>query len=104
MNLGNVIYIAGPMKGYRGFNRDAFSRAEKELRDHGWKVLNPGILPLDLPGSAYMPICLAMLREANAVYMLRDWEYSEGAALEHAYAEKTEKAIIYETGNRNAPD
>ncbi len=81
-----VCYIAGPMRGQPDLGRAAFRRAEEKLRAFGWKVLNPAILPDDLPQETYMPICLAMVREADCVVLLDGWERSAGAKLEHDFA------------------
>ncbi len=39
------VYIAGPMTGYENFNREAFHKAEEELKREGHTVLNPAVLP-----------------------------------------------------------
>ena len=38
------VYIAGPMTGYKNFNREAFHKAEEELKREGHTVLNPAVL------------------------------------------------------------
>ena len=81
-----VVYIAGPMRGLPDLGRRAFSVAEGCLRARGYAVLNPGNLPEDLPAEAYMPICLAMLREADVIALLPGWENSAGAKIEAAFA------------------
>ena len=48
---------------------------------------------------AYMPICLSMLDAADAIYMLRGWENSDGAKLEKSYAEYQGKTVYYEKGD-----
>ncbi len=65
------IYIAGPMTGYPDYNRTAFFSKAKELMEVGHIVLNPALLPAGLCESEYMDICLAMVRSANAVYLLK---------------------------------
>ena len=91
--MNNVIYIAGKMRGLEDLGREKFYEAEKILRAKGWKVLNPARLPDDLPGECYMPICLAMLREADSVAMLDNWRESAGAQIEYRYADEIGKAI-----------
>ncbi|EGF7427729.1 DUF4406 domain-containing protein, partial [Escherichia coli] len=39
------VYIAGPMTGYKNFNREAFHEAEEKLKQKGCTVLNPAVLP-----------------------------------------------------------
>lgn len=93
---GKVIYIAGPMTGLPNYNREAFFRKQMSLRLDGWAVISPHVLPSGLTQSNYMDICLAMVRSANAVYMLRNWEKSSGAYCEHALAKKLGLDIYYE--------
>ncbi|WP_411197276.1 DUF4406 domain-containing protein [Klebsiella variicola] len=82
------IYIAGPMTGLPFFNRPTFHDAESILVSGGHVVLNPAVLPGGLEQREYMDICCAMIRCADAIFMLRGWERSEGAAAEHALAKK----------------
>ena len=92
--MENVIYIAGPMRGLPDLGRRAFSVAEGCLRARGWKVINPACLPPDLPEVCYMPICFAMLHEADAIALLPGWDDSVGASMEADYAEQTGKLIF----------
>lgn len=91
-----VYYLAGKMRGTADLGRAHFNAVEKLLRGRGAKVLNPAILPVDLPDDVYMPICLAMLREADVVVMLDGWENSAGANLEKRYAESLGKFMLTE--------
>lgn len=92
------VYIADPMSGYDQLNRPAFHAAERNLRENENVVLNPATLPDGLSQAQYMDICLAMLRCADAVYMLTGWEKSAGARVEHALAEKLELWLFYQDG------
>lgn len=91
------IYIAGPMTGYPDYNRAAFNAKASELMAEGHVVLNPAVLPGGLCQSEYMDICLAMVRSADAIYLLNRWEDSVGARAEHALAEKLGLTVIYES-------
>ncbi|ELH6522085.1 DUF4406 domain-containing protein [Escherichia coli] len=91
------IYIAGPMTGYPDYNRAAFNAKASELMAEGHIVLNPAVLPGGLCQSEYMDICLAMVRSADAIYLLNRWEDSVGARAEHALAEKLGLTVIYES-------
>lgn len=88
------IYIAGPMTGYENFNRKSFNDAAVVCIGNGGIPLNPAILPPGLTQGQYMDICLAMIRAADAIYLLKGYEESKGAMAELAYAEKLELDII----------
>jgi len=90
------IYIAGPMTGIPEFNRPEFNRTASALTNDGHVTLNPATLPDGLSQFEYMDICLAMLRCADAIYLLQGWESSAGARAEYALAEKLNIRRIYE--------
>lgn len=90
------VYIAGPMTGLPDFNRDAFRKQHVSLMNEGHIVLCPAILPNGLSQHEYMDICFAMVRAADAIFMLRGWEKSDGAVAEHALAKKLGLSIILE--------
>lgn len=91
-----IVYIAGKMAGLPDKGRRAFARAEDRLRRAGYVVLNPAILPENMPAEKYMPMCLAMLNAADAIYMLDNWKDSAGATIERRYAEYQGKLVIEE--------
>lgn len=90
------VYIVGPITGIKDFNCVEFLLAEKELKEHGYSVFNMNNtwIPTDLPNDAYMPICLAMLEQADAIYVLNGYEKSYGAIVEVAYAVKQDKCAL----------
>ncbi|MBK5145871.1 DUF4406 domain-containing protein [Budviciaceae bacterium BWR-B9] len=90
------IYIAGPMSGRPNFNRPAFYDAAKDLTDQGYIVLNPATLPNGLTEKAYMDIGIAMLLNADTIYLLNGWKASAGALAELALAEKIGLVVIYQ--------
>lgn len=96
------IYIAGPMTGIPKFNRPAFHEVASALTNDGHVVLNPAILPDGLEQREYMDVCCAMIRCADAIFMLRGWESSDGAVAEHALAKKLGIEIFTERQERAA--
>ena len=93
--MKRVIYIAGPMRGLPDLGRRAFMEAEEALRADGWTPINPARLPEDLPQECYMPICLAMLDQAETIGLLPGWENSAGAQIEIACGAETGKEVLY---------
>lgn len=90
------VYISGSMASRPNEYHEVFKKAEEELKKYGHTIINPSILPRGLVHTKYMPICLAMVEAADAVFMLDGWENSKGAKLERDYAEYQGKTIFYE--------
>ena len=97
MNLeGKVVFISGAITSIDGY-RNIFAAAEQWLREQDCTVLNPAVLPPSgMAWEAYLRITKAMVREADIVYVLKNWEYSRGVKEELALAESLGKEIIYE--------
>lgn len=96
-----VIYIAGKMTGRPDLGRAQFNAAAARLRAEGHIVLNPAELPEGLNPEAYMPICLAMIDAADALYVLAGWSSSRGAQIETQYAAYQGKGLIFEKEAEN---
>lgn len=77
-----VVFIAGPMTGKPDYNRAAFHAAAEQLRSDGFIVLNPAVFPDGLEHHQYMVMTLAMLEQADAIWLLDGWENSTGARQE----------------------
>ncbi len=88
------IYIAGPITGHLNY-KTHFATAERSLRRKGHITINPSFLPDGLKD--YMPICKAMIDQADAIYMLIGWEGSAGAKEEQIYARIKNKIIFYQS-------
>ena len=83
------LYVAGPMTGIEGFNYPAFHRAERDLRDLGYDVLNPARIDqlynqssAPRPWDWYMRHAIQMLVACKGVATLPGWTQSRGATLE----------------------
>lgn len=90
-----IIYIAGRITGDRDYE-GKFQGIKRRIEGSGHIVLNPASLPKGMPGEKYMPICFAMIDQADAVFMMEDWENSKGARIEKSYAEYQKKRIMLE--------
>lgn len=83
------LYIAGPMSGRPDNNVELFNRAAALLTSAGYGVINPADLDQALPYEKLIRFGLVeLLTFADGVALLPGWEFSEGAALEHAVAKK----------------
>ena len=89
-----IVYLSGPITGNDNYAED-FARWERIVKEAGDSPINPAKLGLGLNETSYMPICLSMLEQADAIFMLPGWEKSRGANLEKAYAEYQKKGIMY---------
>lgn len=107
--MKKTIYIAGPMTGIPYFNFPAFDTAKAFLILQGWDVVSPADLDRDLHGFEALNLpadtdwntlpkqlrlnrimaydSLAVIYDADAIYMLKGWEKSKGAVAEKALAE-----------------
>lgn len=90
-----TVYIAGKMTGLPDLGREAFNSAESRLKDAGYNVINPAILPQFLSREQCIPICLAMIDAADMIYVLDNWEDSIGAKLEVEYAKTMGKKLLF---------
>lgn len=96
------VFISGPVTGtYDYFKR--FADAVDDITDFfgpNCEVVNPidctEQLPDTLTHAEYMTVTMALLKICNMIYMLRDWEQSEGAREEHEYAARHGYRIMYE--------
>ncbi|TKI08639.1 DUF4406 domain-containing protein [Martelella alba] len=94
----SVVFISGPMTGHPDYNRPAFNHIADGLRKHhGYIVLNPAILPDGLEHHHYLKISLAMLEQADAIYLLNGWEHSKGAVEEFDRAKCRDLHFLFET-------
>lgn len=93
------IYISGAITGTYDY-MERFAKAEKELAEQGYSVVNPAKvnaqLPRDTDYEDYMKMSFCMLSMCDSIYMLRGWRKSCGANRELGYAMAKDKTIIFE--------
>ena len=93
------IYISGAISNTDDY-MERFAKAEKELTEQGYSVVNPAKvnaqLPEDTTYDEYMKMCFCMLDMADSIYMLSNYENSKGACMEYGYAMAKDMIIMYE--------
>ena len=93
------IYIRGAITGTDDY-MEQFAKAEKELTEQGYSVVNPAKvnaqLPEDTSYEEYMKMCFCMLDMCEAIYMLQGWEKSCGSNRELGYSMAKDMIIMYE--------
>jgi hypothetical protein len=84
-------------------------KAMAELVKRNWAVLCPhansaGFQLADLPDDYWYQADLAWLVHADAIFMLKDWEFSKGARAELEFARANGIAIFYEKDGFPMPE
>lgn len=91
-----IIYIAGPISSCPETYKEAFAAAERKLAVQGHEIWNPAHSPEGLPYENYFDVCFAMIRQSDAIYLLKGWYLSPGAVREAVYAVESGKQVLYE--------
>lgn len=95
-------YIAGPMTGYEDLNFPAFHEQAADLRSRGHEVISPAEInpDLDADWTECMVEDIKQLSTCDAMLMLKGWQDSYGAQIEHLVAQKLQLHIEYETSDQ----
>lgn len=83
------VYISSAIAGHDLAERKAaFKAAERELAEMGFAPVNPfdNGVPDEAHWRVHMRADIALLVQCDMIYMLRGWELSKGAKLEHDVA------------------
>lgn len=105
-------YISGPISGMLNNNFDAFKRAQSQLERDGYIVLNPHEIAIDVYNKwskinvetqqqrkemwrDFMRVDIRFLMSCDCVFLLDNWESSQGATLELTIAQKLGIPIYY---------
>jgi len=95
---GKTIYISGQVSNINYTDAEySFLKAESYLSKQGHKVINPlRLVPRTASHTTAMKICLRELLFCDAIYMLKGWQNSVGANLEHTIAKACGLEVIYQ--------
>lgn len=88
-----IVYVAGPMTGWKQYNYPMFKHVTSQLRAQGYEVLCPTEVHdkhcpngCTDPGAHdrewYMEHCLRMVDQSHIICLLPDWNTSIGACRE----------------------
>lgn len=88
------IYIAGAITGNPNY-KEQFKAAEERLKAAGHTVINP-VKNEGFTYREYINIGLCELMHCDAIYLLKGYELSTGATLEHDYARTVELDVFKE--------
>lgn len=101
------IYISGQITGTTDF-MERFERAEQKLARMGFDVCNPAKelahFPDGTPWRTFMAECLRMLLLCDGIYMLKGWQFSKGAMIEHDVALKCGLTFMFSSGEEAIAD
>ena len=89
------IYISGRITNNDNYKND-FKQAAQYLTNQYYIVINPCCLPLGLKYEEYIHINKAMIDVSDAIYLLKNWEDSNGARIEYDYAVEKRKTILFQ--------
>ena len=84
-----TVYISGPITEVDGY-MELFEAVEARLKAKGYEVINPAKVNAQMPPTTtyegYMDMSLAMIKQADAIYLLYGFEKSIGAMREYWFA------------------
>ncbi len=93
------VYIAGKITGLPEYRfKPKFANAEQAFLILKYQVVNPVKLDHnhDKKWKSYMRVCLRALKTCDFIFMLNDWQESEGAKMEHWFALRYNIKVIYQ--------
>lgn len=97
--MSKLIYVSGPMTGYKNFNFPAFDEAALNLMNKGWRPVNPANIDraFGFDGKEECKVTKQMLGEflsrdiiaiskCDAIFLMKGWQDSKGANIELDFA------------------
>ena len=105
-----VVYVAGKFRGKNSWEiHNNVLKAEKAVVDligKGYAPIAPHLITANLqglyPDKVFLDMCIDLLKKADAIYLLKGWQDSEGSVQEWIVAQDLGMEIIFETEEENA--
>jgi cell division GTPase FtsZ len=98
--MSEVVFVSGKYRGDIEINIAHAMRVAKELWQQGYIVICPHLNTAHFDGictdNTWLQGYLEILARCDSIFMLRNWQESEGAKAELALAQKLEKRIYWE--------
>ena len=89
------MYISGKMKGLKNF-KSLFAQVEEEYKEK-YNVINPcKFTHTSDEWEDRILYDLNIIRDCDVIYMINNWRDSNGAQVEHYFAQGMGKKIIYQ--------
>ncbi len=100
------VYISGPISGYDlEERRQAFAKVDHELRNYGYKPVNPvleaDLHPDDKTTHQHMRRDIMLLMQCDAIYMMEKWTHSKGCFVEMMVATSIGLPVFFEENNNS---
>ena len=94
-----MTYISGPMTGIKEWNFPEFYKAQRILVARGDKVFNPAQNSLEcgFDYADFLRFDIQAILICSKMYMLKGWQMSKGARLEHDIAEALGLEMEYQS-------
>lgn len=94
--MNRLCYNSGKISGLsEEYVANKFSKAADRIKRIGLIPVNPPT-GLCLSWTAYMVLDIILLAFCHYIYMQKDWTTSRGAIIEHKWAKRLGKKMLYE--------
>jgi len=97
-----ICFISGGITNVPDYENN-FLEAVYQLKTLGFNAFDPSAMfkTAQKHGACFktdqwMEICCAVIKQCDAVYFLNNWESSNGAGKEHAFAERLKIPMLYQ--------
>jgi hypothetical protein len=98
--MKQVVFISGPYRGNVEHNIIMARRAAIKLWQQGYAVICPHMnsarMDGECPDDYFLEGDLEILKRCDIIYILKNWEESEGASAELSLAKEIGLEVVYE--------